>query len=52
MKWYGAYAYTKESPIHRAWLGLFSYTIGAEGAQNIMKYIIARDLIGSEYMRD
>ncbi|MFP3280171.1 MAG: acyl-CoA dehydrogenase family protein [Vulcanisaeta sp.] len=52
MKWYGAYAYTKESPIHRAWLGLFSYTIGAEGAQNIMRYIIARDLIGSEYMRD
>ncbi|MCX8168696.1 MAG: acyl-CoA/acyl-ACP dehydrogenase [Candidatus Methanomethylicia archaeon] len=51
MKWYGAFAYTKECPIYRSWLGTFSYTIGAEGAQNIMKYIIARDLLGSEYVR-
>jgi len=51
MKWYGAYAYTKEAPIYRAWLGLFSYVIGAEGAQNVMRYIIARDLLGSEYVR-
>ncbi|MCX8205128.1 MAG: acyl-CoA/acyl-ACP dehydrogenase [Candidatus Nezhaarchaeota archaeon] len=51
MKWYGAYAYTKESPIFRAWLGLFSYVIGAEGAQNIMRYIIARDTIGAEAVR-
>ncbi len=50
MKWYGAYAYTKEAPIFRAWLGPFSYVIGAEGAQNIMKYIIARDIIGREYV--
>jgi len=51
MKWYGAFAYTKECPVYRAWLGLFSYVIGAEGAQNIMRYIIARDLIGSKYVR-
>jgi len=51
MKWYGAFAYTKECPVYRAWLGTFSYAIGAEGAQNIMKYIIARDLLGSEYVR-
>ncbi len=50
MKWYGAYAYTKEAPIFRAWLGPFSYVIGAEGAQNIMKYIIARDIIGRDYV--
>lgn len=52
MKWYGALAYTKDNAVHRAWLGLFSYVIGAEGAQNIMRYIIARDLIGSEYVRE
>ncbi|MCS7386703.1 MAG: acyl-CoA/acyl-ACP dehydrogenase [archaeon GB-1867-005] len=51
MKWHGAFAYTKECPVYRAWLGLFSYVIGAEGAQNIMRYIIARDTIGSEYVR-
>ena len=51
MKWFGAYGYTKESNLFRGWLGTFSYVIGAEGAQNIMRYIIARDVIGSEYVR-
>ncbi len=51
MKWHGAFAYTKECPVYRAWLGLFSYVIGAEGAQNIMRYIIARDTLGSKYVR-
>ena len=51
LKWYGAYGYTKEANIYRGWLGTFSYTIGAEGAQNIMRYIIARDVIGKEYVK-
>ncbi len=51
LKWFGAYGYTKESNIWRGWLGTFSYTIGAEGAQNIMRIIIARDILGSEYIR-
>jgi len=51
MKWNGAYAYSKESPLYRALLGVFSYEIGAEGAQNIMRYIIARDTIGVDYVR-
>jgi len=51
MKWYGAYGYTKECNAFRGWLGTFSYTIGAEGAQNIMRIIIARDVIGREYVR-
>ena len=51
MKWYGAYAYTRECPVYKAWLGLFSYCIGAEGAQNIMRYIIARDTIGTEIVK-
>ncbi len=51
LKWHGAYGYTKESNIYRGWIGTFSYTIGAEGAQNIMRIIIARDLLGREYVR-
>jgi acyl-CoA dehydrogenase len=51
MKWYGAYAYSTECPLYRAYLGCFSYEIGAEGAQNIMRYIIARDVVGQEYVR-
>jgi len=51
LKWLGAYGYTKECNVYRGWLGTFSYTIGAEGAQNIMRYIIARDVIGREYVR-
>ena len=52
LKWFGAYGYTKECAAHRGWLGTFSYTIGAEGAQNIMKYIIARDTLGSDAVRN
>ncbi len=52
LKWYGAYGYMKESNIYRGWLGTFSYVIGAEGAQNIMRLIIARDLLGGEYIRE
>ncbi|RLG62491.1 acyl-CoA dehydrogenase [Candidatus Geothermarchaeota archaeon] len=51
LKWHGAYGYTKESNVYRGWIGTFSYTIGAEGAQNIMRIIIARDLLGREYVR-
>lgn len=51
MKWLGALSYTKESPVYRVLLGLMSYIVGAEGAQNIMKYIIARDTLGSEYVK-
>ena len=48
LKWHGAYGYMKESNIYRGWIGTFSYTIGAEGAQNIMRIIIARDVLGRE----
>lgn len=51
MKWLGAYSYTKECPVHRAMLGLTTYVVGAEGAQNIMRHIIARDTLGSEYVK-
>ena len=51
LKWHGAYGYTRESNIYRGMLGVLSYVIGAEGAQNIMRYIVARDVIGSEYLK-
>jgi len=47
----GAYSYMKESRVYRGWLGILSYLVGAEGGQNIMKIIIARDYIGREYIR-
>ena len=50
MDWYGAYGYTKECPLERGLRGVKSYVVGAEGAKNIMKQIIARDLIGREFV--
>ncbi len=51
MKTYGGISYTKEVDIHRGLLGSLSYLVGAEGTQNIMRYIVARDLIGREYVK-
>jgi acyl-CoA dehydrogenase len=42
----GAFGYTKESPVEMAMRGAMSYVVGAEGAGNIMKLIIARDARG------
>jgi acyl-CoA dehydrogenase len=47
--WLGAMGYTKEYPIEMGIRGVRSYSIGAEGAMNIMRIIIARELIGAEY---
>ncbi len=51
MKTYGAASYVKETNVARGFLGVLSYLVGAEGAQNIMKYIIAREVIGREYVK-
>lgn len=48
--WLGAMAYTKEHPIEMGIRGVRSYSIGAEGTQNIMRLIIARELLGSEFL--
>ena len=48
--WFGAMAYTKELPIEMAIRGIRSYSIGAEGTINVMRMIIARELLGSEYL--
>jgi len=48
--WFGALAYTKEAPVEMGIRGIRSYSIGAEGTMNIMKLIIARELLGAEFL--
>ena len=48
--WFGAAGYSKEFPIEMGIRGIRSYTIGAEGSVNIMKLIIAREILGTEYL--
>ena len=50
MIWHGAMAYTKDLPLGAAQGGVMSYYIGAEGGINIMKLIIARELLGKEFL--
>lgn len=49
MMWHGAYGYTKAAGLERGLRGVASYMMGAEGAQNIMRVIIARDILGKEF---
>ena len=51
MLWFGAYGYTKECPLEMGLRGVMSYYIGAEGATNIQRVIIARETLGREYTR-
>ncbi len=51
MEFYGAASYVKETNIARSFIGALSYYVGAEGAQNIMRYIIAREILGREYVK-
>jgi len=48
--WLGAMAYTKECPLEMGIRGVRSYSIGAEGTMNIMKLVIARELLGNEFL--
>ncbi len=48
MMYHGAFSFTTESPLGMAMRGLMSYIVGAEGATNIQKLIIAREVIGPE----
>lgn len=51
MYWFGAYGYTKECPLEMGLRGVMSYCIGAEGAQNIQKIVIARETLGRDWTR-
>jgi len=50
MLWLGAWGYTKECPIEMGMRGIMSYYIGAEGTTNIQRIVIARELLGKEYI--
>ncbi|MEM1597618.1 MAG: acyl-CoA dehydrogenase family protein [Pyrobaculum sp.] len=50
MKWFGGASYFKETNVARSLLGILSYYVGAEGAENVMKLIIARNVIGREFV--
>ncbi len=50
MKWFGGVSYFRETNIARSLLGLLSYYVGAEGAENIMKLIIARGVVGRDFV--
>ena len=48
--WFGAMAYTKECPVEMGIRAIRSYSIGAEGTINIMRMIIARELLGKDFL--
>lgn len=50
MLWLGAYGYTKECPLEMGLRGIMSYCIGAEGTANIQRIVIARELLGKDYI--
>lgn len=50
MLWFGAFGYSKECPLEMGLRGIMSYCVGAEGAMNMQRIIIARELLGKEYM--
>lgn len=50
MRWMGAYAYTEENPLALALKAVKSYD-WAEGALEIMQLIIAREVLGKEFIR-
>jgi len=44
------WGYTKEAGLERGLSGVASYIVGAEGAYNIMRLIISREILGKEFM--
>jgi acyl-CoA dehydrogenase len=50
MLWFGAYGYTKDCPLEMGLRGIMSYCIGAEGTANIQRVVIARELLGRDYI--
>lgn len=50
MNWHGAAGYTKDLEIEMGFRGITSYVVGAEGALNIMRIILGRELLGKEFI--
>ena len=49
IQWFGAFGYTTECPLEMALKGVRSY-FWAEGALEIMKVIVARELLGKDFI--
>lgn len=49
MQWQGAFGYTTESDAQQAWRAIRSF-MWAEGAHEIMMAIVAREILGKEYL--
>jgi len=49
MIWLGAWGYTRECPLEMGLRGIMSYCVGAEGATNIQRTVIARELLGKDF---
>jgi len=49
LQWFGAYGYTLDCPIEMGLRGVRSYML-AEGSTEIMKLIVARELLGKEFL--
>ena len=49
MQWFGAFGYTTECPLDMALKGVRSYQ-WAEGASEVLKMIVARELLGKEFV--
>lgn len=50
MVWHGAYSYMREMGLEMGLRGVMSYVLGAEGASNIMKIVLAREILGREFI--
>ncbi len=50
MMWFGASGYTKDVGLEMGFRGITSYLVGAEGGLNIMRIILARELLGREFL--
>ncbi len=46
--WFGAYGYSKDGRVEASLRGSFSYLAGAEGALNVMKQMLSREILGRE----
>ena len=49
LQWFGAYGYTLDCPIEMGLRGVRSYML-AEGSTEIMKIIVARELLGKQFL--
>ncbi|MFX0062488.1 MAG: acyl-CoA dehydrogenase family protein [Candidatus Hermodarchaeota archaeon] len=49
MQWQGAFGYSRECPDQAAWRAVRSFAL-AEGSKEIMKMIVARELLGKEFI--